>query len=85
MLRIHHRGRLTIEHVKWYVNGEVTEMGRKWDVDFMSYMDMEGLIKSHGHIDMKNLWYWNHIFNFSHSPRPLNNDNNVLQFAKDVA
>lgn len=47
-------------------------------------MDVKRLIKSESYVDIKCLWYWNNIFNFSRGLRPLNNDKDVLQFAKDV-
>lgn len=50
----------------------------------MSYMDLDILIKSKGYKDIRCMLYWNPRFNFSHGLRPLNNDNDVLQFAKDV-
>ncbi|CAL5187720.1 unnamed protein product [Lathyrus oleraceus] len=84
MLRIHYKERLVSEVVRWYVGGEVTEMICQWDEDFMSYMDVERLIKSEGYVDIRCLWYWNPIFSFSRGLMSLNNDKDVLQFAKDV-
>lgn len=49
--------KLVSELVEWYVSGEATKMNWRWDVDFMSYMDVERLIKSGGYIDIKCLWY----------------------------
>ncbi|CAL5204561.1 unnamed protein product [Lathyrus oleraceus] len=83
-LRIHHRGKLVETPVKWYVNGEVTEMNWSWDVDYMSYMDVEDMIKSEGYVNIKCLWYWHPAYSFSRGLRPLNNDQDVLQFSKDV-
>ncbi|KAI5445868.1 hypothetical protein KIW84_013915 [Lathyrus oleraceus] len=83
-LRIHHREKLVETHVKWYVNGEVTEMNWSWDVDYMAYMELEDMIKSESYVNIKYLWYWNHAYRFSHGLRPLNNDQDVLQFSKDV-
>ena len=83
-LRIHHRGKLVETPVKWYVNGEVTEMNWSWDVDYMSYMELEDMIKSEGYVNIKCLWYWNPAYSFSRGLRPLNNDQDVLQFSKDV-
>lgn len=56
-LRIHHRGKLVETLVKWYVNGEVTEIKWSWDVDYMCYMDVEDMIKSEGYVNIKFLWY----------------------------
>lgn len=83
-LRIHHRGKLVETLVKWYVNGEVTEMNWSWDVDYMSYMELEDMIKSEGYVNIKCLWYWHPAYSFSRGLRPLNNDQDVLQFSKDI-
>ncbi|XP_058784836.1 uncharacterized protein LOC131659698 [Vicia villosa] len=83
-LRIHHRGQLVEEPVKWYVNGQVTEMKWGWDVDYISYMQIQGMIKSEGYANIKCLWYWNPAYSFARGLRPLNNDTDVLQFSKDV-
>ncbi|KAI5416349.1 hypothetical protein KIW84_041421 [Lathyrus oleraceus] len=83
-LRIHHRGKLVETLVKWYVNGEVTEMNWSWDVGYMSYMDLEDMIKSECYVNIKCLWYWHPAYSFSRGLRPLNNDQDVLQFSKDV-
>ncbi|CAL5194027.1 unnamed protein product [Lathyrus oleraceus] len=83
-LRIHHRGKLVETPVKWYVNGEVTEMNWSWDVDYIFYMELEDMIKSDGYVNIKCLWYWNPAYSFSSGLRPLNNDQDVLQFSKDV-
>ncbi|KAI5428147.1 hypothetical protein KIW84_033232 [Lathyrus oleraceus] len=83
-LRIHHKDRLVVEPVKWYVDGYVSEMNWKWDVELMSYMDLKSLIKSEGYKGIRCMWYWNSRFNFSCDLRLLNNDNDALQFAKDV-
>lgn len=37
-LRTHHRGELVENPIKWYINGEVSEMNWSWDVDYMPYM-----------------------------------------------
>ncbi|KAI5447598.1 hypothetical protein KIW84_015163 [Lathyrus oleraceus] len=50
----------------------------------MSYMDLEDMIKSEGYVNIKCLWYWNPAYSFSHGLRPLSNDQDVLQFSKDV-
>ncbi|XP_058773528.1 uncharacterized protein LOC131647680 isoform X2 [Vicia villosa] len=83
-LRLHHRGRFVNEPVKLYVGGEVSEMTWKLDVDYLSYMDIEGLVRDHGYVDIENLWYRNPKFSFTRGIRPLNNDNDVLQFGQDV-
>ncbi|XP_058759822.1 uncharacterized protein LOC131633127 [Vicia villosa] len=83
-LRLHHRGRFVTEPVKLYVGGVVTEMDWRWDVDFMSYMDLEALIKSHDYVDINSLWYRNPVLSFTRGLKPLNNDNDVLQFTQDV-
>lgn len=54
-LRIHHRGKLVETPVKWYVNGEVTKMNQSWDVDYISYMELEDMIKSEGYVKYKML------------------------------
>ncbi|CAK8579362.1 unnamed protein product [Lathyrus sativus] len=59
-------------------------MNRDWDVDLMSYMQIEDLIKSEGYRNLKCLWYWNPNFSFSRGLRPLNNDNDVLRLMEDV-
>ncbi|KAI5446918.1 hypothetical protein KIW84_014676 [Lathyrus oleraceus] len=83
-LRIHHVGKLVETPVKWYVNGEVTEMNWSWDVGYMSYMELKDMIKSEGYVNIKCLWYWNPTYSFSRGLKPLNNDQDVLQFLKDV-
>lgn len=50
----------------------------------MSYMDLESLIQSEGYKNIKCLWYWNPKYRFSHGLRPLNNDQDVMEFSKDV-
>ena len=65
-------------------DGNVSEMNWKWDVDFMSYMDLESLIQSEGYKNIKCLWYWDPAYRFSRGLRSLNNDQDVLQFSKDV-
>ncbi|KAI5447205.1 hypothetical protein KIW84_014888 [Lathyrus oleraceus] len=59
-------------------------MNWSWDADYMSYMELEDMIKSEGYVNIKCLWYWNPAYNFSHGLRPLNNDQDVLQFSKYV-
>ncbi|XP_058722170.1 uncharacterized protein LOC131593622 [Vicia villosa] len=55
-----------------------------WDVDLMSYMDLESVIKSQGYGNIKCLWYWNPVLSFTRGLRPLNNDQDVLNFIEDV-
>ncbi|CAL5192488.1 unnamed protein product [Lathyrus oleraceus] len=83
-LRIHHKGKLVETPVKWYVNGKVTEMNWSWNADYMSYMELEDMIKSEGYVNIKCLWYWNPTYKFFRGLRSLNNDQDVLQFSKDV-
>lgn len=59
-------------------------MNWSWDVDYMAYMELEDMIKSESYVNIKCLWYWNHAYSFSHGLRLLNNDQDVLQFSKDV-
>ncbi|CAL5199734.1 unnamed protein product [Lathyrus oleraceus] len=77
-------GKLVKTIFKWYVNGEVTEMNWCWDVDYISYMKLEDVIKREGYINIKCLWHWNPAYNFYRGLRPLNNDQDVLKFSKDV-
>jgi hypothetical protein len=83
-IRFHHRGELVNSPVKWYINGEVSEMNWKWDVDRMSYMQVEKMIKNEGYNNIKCLWYWNPKFSFSRGLRSLNNDGDVLKFIEDI-
>ncbi|XP_058733206.1 uncharacterized protein LOC131604807 [Vicia villosa] len=62
----------------------VSEMDWNWDVDLMSYMDLESVIKSPGYGNIKCLWYWNPVFSFTRDLRPLNNDQDVLTIIEDV-
>lgn len=59
-------------------------MNWSWDVDYMSYTQLESLIKSKGYKDIRCIWYWDPKYSFSRGLRPLNNDNDVLPFSKDV-
>lgn len=77
-LRINHKGTLVETPIKWYVNGEVTEMNWSWDVDYMSYMELDDMIKSGDYVNIKCLWYWHPAYSFSRGLRPLNNDQDVL-------
>ena len=83
-LRVHHRGRLVYHPEKSYVGGTTSEMNWDWDVDLMSYMDIEGLIKGEGYCNIRCLWYRDPKFSFSLGLRPLNNDQDVLKFVQDV-
>lgn len=47
-------------------------------------MELESLIQSEGYDNIKCLWYWNPEYSFPRGLRPLNNDQDVLQFSKDV-
>ena len=69
--------------VKWYVNGLVSELDWKWDTNYMSYMDLENLIKEEGYMNIKCMWYWNPKYSFSRGLRPLNCDSDVLKLAED--
>ncbi|XP_058784528.1 uncharacterized protein LOC131659338 [Vicia villosa] len=84
-LRIHHRGQLVDKPAKWYVNGQVSEMNWEWDVDYISYMQLEGLIRNEGYMNIKCMWYWNPKFSFSRGLRPLNCDADVVKFVADVS
>ncbi|KAI5430081.1 hypothetical protein KIW84_034600 [Lathyrus oleraceus] len=83
-LRIRHRGKLVETLVKWYVNREVTEMNSSWDVYYISYMELNDMIKSEGYVNIKCLCFWNPAYKFSRGVRLLNNDQDVLQFSKNV-
>lgn len=50
----------------------------------MSYMELEDMIKSEGYVNKQCLWYWNPTYSFSLGLKPFNNDQDVLQFSKDV-
>ncbi|CAI8610423.1 unnamed protein product [Vicia faba] len=69
--------------MKLYVGEVVTEMDWDCDVDFLSYMQIEDLIKAEGYCNIKCLWYWNLNFSFSRGLRPLNSDKDVLRLVKD--
>ncbi|XP_058725528.1 uncharacterized protein LOC131596807 [Vicia villosa] len=83
-LRIHHRGRLVQHPVKLYVGGVASEMNWDWDVDLMSYMEIEKMIKNEGYCNIRCLWYWNPKYAFSRGLRPLNDDKDVLKFMEDI-
>ncbi|KAI5397952.1 hypothetical protein KIW84_063676 [Lathyrus oleraceus] len=83
-LRIHHRGKLVETPVKWYVNGIFSEMNWKWDVDYMSYMQLEEMIGNEGYTNIKCLWYWNLRFGFNRDLRPINCDVDILKFIEDA-
>ncbi|KAI5393729.1 hypothetical protein KIW84_060734 [Lathyrus oleraceus] len=52
-LRIHHRRKLVKTFVKWYTNEVVSEMIWNWNVDYMSYMQLEGIIRNEGYANIK--------------------------------
>ena len=83
-IKVHHRGELVHTPIKWYVNGEVSELEWNWDVDYISYKQLVDLIKSEGYKNIRCLWYWNPKFSFAHGLRSLNNDVDVLNFIKDI-
>lgn len=83
-IRIHHKGQLVHHPVKWYVGETVSEMDWDWDVDLMSYMHIESMIKNEGYGNISCLWYWNPKFSFARGLRSLNNDQYVLNFTGDV-
>ncbi|XP_058759381.1 uncharacterized protein LOC131632657 [Vicia villosa] len=82
--RIHHRGRLVQHPVKLYVGGIASEMNWDWDVDLMSYMEIENMIKNEGYCNIRCLWYWHSKYAFSRGLRPLNDDKDVLNFMEDI-
>ncbi|KAK2427339.1 hypothetical protein QL285_025923 [Trifolium repens] len=47
-------------------------------------MEIDGLIKSLGYASVKCLWYCDPSLSFSRGLRPLNNDNDLLNFVGDV-
>lgn len=49
---IHHSGILVTSPVKWYVDGEVSDMDWKWDVNLTSYMQLHKMITNE---DYKNI------------------------------
>ncbi|XP_058755919.1 uncharacterized protein LOC131629134 [Vicia villosa] len=83
-LRIHHRGRLVQHPVKLYVGGIASEMNWDWDVDLMSYMEIEKMIKNEGYCNIRCLWFWHSKYAFSRGLRPLNDDKDVLNFMEDI-
>ena len=83
-LRIHHRGTLVHTFVKWYLDGDVTELSWAWDVDYMSYIKLEKLIHLVGYTSMKCIWYVNPRYSFARGFTAIENDKDVLKFAKDV-
>lgn len=63
-LRIHHRSHLVYHPVKLYADEIVSEMNWDWDVDLVSYMQIERMIKSEGYCNIRCLWYLNPKFLF---------------------
>ncbi|XP_058765411.1 uncharacterized protein LOC131638892 [Vicia villosa] len=55
-----------------------------WDVDYLSYMQIEDMIKAQGYCNIKCVWYLNPNLSFSRGLRSLNNDSDVLRFVEDV-
>ncbi|XP_058747097.1 uncharacterized protein LOC131620093 [Vicia villosa] len=83
-LRIHHKGDLITHPITLYVGETLTEMDWDWDVDYLSYMEVEKMIKDVGYTSIKCLWYCHPRFLFTRGLRPLNNDQDVLRFIEDV-
>lgn len=59
-------------------------MNWQWDVDYMSYMELEGMIRNEGYTNIKCLWYQNSRFCFNRGFRPINCDVDVLKFIEDA-
>ncbi|CAI8607876.1 unnamed protein product [Vicia faba] len=59
-------------------------MDWNWDVDLISNMQIEKIIKSEGYDNIRCIWYWNSKFSFALGLKPLNNDKDVLTFIEDV-
>ncbi|XP_073221503.1 uncharacterized protein [Cicer arietinum] len=64
--------------------GQMEENSYGWDVDVMSYTDISKVVKSLGYRDFKNLYYPHPKVALSRGLRPLNCDDDVLKFVKDV-
>jgi hypothetical protein len=62
----------------------IDERDLNWNVDMLSYMEIDGLVKSLGYSSFKCLWYCDPRLSFSRGLRPLNKDNDVLKFIGDV-
>ncbi|XP_058752673.1 uncharacterized protein LOC131625861 [Vicia villosa] len=52
-LRIHHKGDLITHPITLYVGETLTEMDWDWDVDYLSYMEVEKMIKDVGYTNVK--------------------------------
>lgn len=61
----------------------MVDMNWQWDVDLMSYMDIEKLVKSLGYRGFELFWYRN-SFALAHGLKPLQSDSDVIQLAEDV-
>lgn len=84
-LRIHHMGELLQTPFKLYVKGKVDEMDWEWDVDYINHYKLEELVKCEEHYNnIKCMWYWFPKYSFQRGLRPLNCDDHVLQFVKDM-
>ncbi|KAK2416396.1 hypothetical protein QL285_038793 [Trifolium repens] len=83
-IKFHHKGQLVTKPVHWYINGVIDERDLNWNVDMLSYMEIDGLVKSLGYSSFKCLWYCDPRLSFSRGLRPLNKDNDVLKFIGDV-
>ncbi|XP_058775583.1 uncharacterized protein LOC131649849 [Vicia villosa] len=83
-LRIHHCGTLVHSPVKWYLDGDVTELNWAWDVYYISYIELKKLIHELGYTGLKCIWYVNPRFSFAKGLTTIENDRDVQIFAKDV-
>ncbi|XP_058722129.1 spore wall protein 2-like [Vicia villosa] len=70
--------------VKWCLDGDVTKLNWEWDVDYISYIELEKLIHEVGHTSLKCIWYVNPRFSFARGLTAIENDRDILRFAKDV-
>ncbi|WJX76245.1 hypothetical protein P8452_59685 [Trifolium repens] len=71
-IKFHHKGQLVTKSVHCYINGVVDERDWNWNVDMLSYMEIDGLVKSLGYASVKCLWYCDPRLSFSQGLRPLN-------------
>lgn len=62
----------------------MSELNWKWNVDYMSYMQLEPLIQKEGYTNVKCMLYWNPRFSFARGLRPLNCDADLLKFIEDI-
>ncbi|KAI5412884.1 hypothetical protein KIW84_057491 [Lathyrus oleraceus] len=85
-LTINHRGGTLLHYpCKFYLNGKLEDMNWKWDIDFMSYMDIKEVIKKLGYIRIKCMWYHDLKYSFEHGVKPINNDKDVLKFGEEMS